>query len=171
MRWRLRVLEILAQQREQHGVLPLARAQVRLALRALADEAGPLRVRDRSLVRDVEPDRPRTLAVDLDHEPAVQLRLALGALDLGEHVLDRRRSAAAEIGPHLLGGDQVEQEVRVVTAGATDLDPTHDAWDATRRRRSLPAPTAPVPSATPPRIRASPPYADAPKRSPRKIAP
>src|SRR2546428_4353025 len=138
MRRRLLVRKVLLQQREEHGVLPLAGLQVRLALQPLAHEPRALGVRDRALVEavdleldpveskvdeqvtleaarhlvaepppaearmdreasglgdpaalvaSVEPDAARSLTVDLDHEPAERVGLALGALDLGEHLL------------------------------------------------------------------------------------
>src|SRR5438552_2858485 len=66
----------------------------------------------------------------------------------------------------LVGGER-DEEVGVARLGAPDPRRRHDA-EANRRRRSR---TAPVPSATPPRISARLPKADAPKRSPRKIPP
>src|ERR687888_2456161 len=148
-----RLPQVFLHEREEHGVLPLAVPQIRLAPHAFADVAGPFGVRDRPLVEAVdlqldameaeleqemtleeprrrlaeaaaaearrhgeaaglgdpaplvhavEADHPRTLAVHVDDEPPERVRLALRALDLGEHVVARLRDAAAEERPRLL---------------------------------------------------------------------
>ena len=214
------VRQLFLQQREEHGVLPLAALQVRAPLHALADIAAALGMRERALVEAVdlqldameaeideqmpleeprrvdadatsakarvdreaaglddsvalvdavECDAAGGLSVDLDHEPAERVGLALGALDLGDDVLARLARASTEKRPRLLVGDEVEQEVGVAGTRAAQLD-AHVS-EASRRRRSRAGVSTPVPSATPPRISARPPNAVAPKRSPRKIAP
>src|SRR5207247_1552619 len=117
------------------------------------------------LVRAVKAGAPGTLAVQLDDEPAVLERLALRALDLGQHVLERLAGAPPEEGPGLLVRDQLEQETGIVGSRAAELD-AHSGNTRVRRDRRTPEPRA-----TPPRINASPPKAAAPKRSSRKIAP
>src|SRR5512141_3017234 len=49
-----RILELLAPQREEHCVLPLAVSQIRLALHAFPHVTGALRLRDRTLVEAVD---------------------------------------------------------------------------------------------------------------------
>ena len=65
------------------------------------------------LIEAMEADRARLLAVDLDHEPAVGGRLALGALDLGEYVVACLPRAAAEERPGLLARDELEEELGI----------------------------------------------------------
>src|SRR4051812_49133250 len=62
-----RIVELLTQQPEEHGILPLAVPPVRLALDTLAHVAGALRLRDCALVEavDLEPD---TMQIEVDEE-------------------------------------------------------------------------------------------------------
>ena len=123
-----------------------------------------------ALVDEAEADRACTLAAGLDQKPAERLRLALRPLDLLEQAVPRHLARQTEERPHVFVRDQLEEEVHVVGSRPPDRDVDAHAPGASRRR-SRPAPTAPVPSATPPRMSASPPSADAPKRSPRSTAP
>ena len=85
--------------------------------------------------------QPARSPSDLDHEPAERLRLALGALDLCNHVVAGLARATAEKRPRVLVRDQLEQKIGVVGTGTAKLDACH-VWDARRRRSRDGAKTA-----------------------------
>src|SRR5262249_1892189 len=170
MRWRL--AQLVAEQREQHRVLPLPVPVVRAPLDSLADEARPLRVRDCALVERVdlqldpvepeldehvaleharrlitgpaaaearvdrkapdlgdavplahesEADCACALAVDLDHESPVGIRLPIRPLDLRDHLL-ALLDGPPEERPRVLAAHQLEEEVRIVGPRTPNCD-------------------------------------------------
>src|SRR5260221_12275628 len=129
----------------------------------------PLARRDLApLVQQMDPHRAGALAVALDHEATERFRLALGLRDLLEQHRALGHRARTEERPHIVVGEQLEQEVRVVGARAPDRDAAHASEASAPRRRTR---SRPVPRATPPRMSARPPSAAAPNRSPRKMEP
>ncbi len=107
-------------------------------------------------VRALVPHRAGALAVDLHDHAAERLRLVLGALDLGRERLTVRVTARSEERVDLLVGQELDEEVEVVAGGPADRDRhglgvTGSVSGARRGSRSAPEPTA-----TPPRISASP---------------
>ena len=119
----------------------------------------------------------RARTVHVDQHPAVRLGLLLRALDLGLDRLPIARSPTGEEGLDVIRRVELDQPVDVGRRGPAKRD--HDGSEgalandgsgtvgAGRRARR----ESPVPSATPPRMRTSPPTAAPPTLSPRKIAP
>src|SRR5205823_3549257 len=139
----------------------------------------PAEARDpAAAVADLEPERPRRRAVDLDHEDAVLLRLALGAFDRLEQRLAVLRPHCGEEGLDFLVVHELDEEVDVVgssspndacgvtTSPRTNLDSfavgfvlgfvSHGMGSTTGVARLRAGRQTPDPSATPPRIRPSP---------------
>ena len=101
-----------------------------------------------------EAHRARTLAVDLDHEQAEELRLRRGALDVGEDAVTVVRPRRGEIRLDLLMGDELDDEVEVVGVRAPDVDRQTGSSSGLARRAE--DNTRPDPSATPSRIKPRP---------------
>src|SRR5207302_996420 len=100
----------------------------------------------RTAVRELEAEPAGTLPIDLDHEPAVVVRLALRARHfLGDSVRVLGRDRAEER-LYVLVGDQLDEEIDVVRARAADRD-RHGVWAAgTRRGRRRSPDPSPMPS-------------------------
>ena len=100
----------------------------------------------------LEVHRPGRLAGHVDHEQAVDVGLALRPLDEACDAFGVAWAHGREVRLHLLVGEQLDQEIDVVFARATDRD-AHPGTVTAARRRSRRTPEA---SATPSRIRARP---------------
>ena len=127
-----------------------------------------LEVRDaRAAVRQLESHCTGTFAVDVDHEPAEVVRLALRSFDLHCDCSAILRSDRAEERFHLLVSDELEEEVHVAGRRTTNRD-RHGVWvtGARRGRRATPDATA-----TPRRMSAMPPTSPAVSGSPSSVAP
>jgi hypothetical protein len=114
----------------------------------------------------LEPHRPGALAVGFDHEAAELLRLRLRALDLAEQAVAVESRTTTKERLDVLEVHELVQELDVVGSRAANRD--HGVSHAIVRRRGR---SVPVPSATPARIRTSPPTEDAVMCSSRKMAP
>ena len=101
-------------------------------------------------IATLEPHRAGRTAVDLDHEQSERLRLALGALDRGEIPSRSFALIAGEIRLDLLVGEELDEEVGVLDRRSPQLHVSTAAGRLIGRH-------TPDPSATPPRIRPSPP--------------
>jgi hypothetical protein len=121
----------------------------------------PLQLRDPAPPVDAfETERaglaPAVVLEHLDDEAPEGIRLTLLPLELGEDALLVERAAAAEKRLHVVVGHDLEQERHVVARRAAQAKTSvldHGSATAGARRDN---PTAPDPSATPPRIRTSP---------------
>src|SRR5262249_32428626 len=103
----------------------------------------------------------------LDDEAADGVWFLVLAFELLDQHLAVEPLARREKRPHVLVGEDAEQEVEVVPRRATQAN-AHGSWTAGARRASR---RAPEPSATPARISPSPPSVAAVIVSPRRIAP
>src|SRR5581483_1936751 len=106
-----------------------------------------------ALVADLERHRPGRPAVELDDEQAVLLGLALRALDRGEDAVAVALAPRRQVRLDLLVVQELDEEVDV--ARLCPPQPQGTGSTAGSRRRT--GRHAPEPSATPPRISASPP--------------
>ena len=91
-----------------------------------------------ALVLDAEAHHAGRLAVDLDHEAAEVLRLALRARDLLEQLLARGRTAGGQVRVDVLVRRQLDEEVDVGRRRPTDRD-THGRAGSTASRLAPPA--------------------------------
>src|SRR5262249_19322939 len=127
----------------------------------------PLEPRDPgAAVLHLEAHGPGPLAVRFDHEPPELAGLGLGSLDLLQQAVPVERRAAAEEGLHVVVVDELVEKVEVAAPRAADHDHGVSPTGARRGVR-----TVPVPRATPARMSASPPRAEAVTGSSRKTAP
>ena len=101
-----------------------------------------------------EAHRPRQVAVDLDHEQAVDVRLGLVPLDVGRQRVTVVRPARGEKRLHILVRDEVDEEVEVVGPSAADRDHYAGSSLGAARRRTVNR--SPEPRAIPTRISPSP---------------
>jgi hypothetical protein len=115
-----------------------------------------------------ERERSGALAVDLDDEAALRLRILVLSRELFGNRLPVEPLARGEERTHVVVREDVEQEVEVVRRRAPQRDVAHGSWIAGARRASR---TAPEPSATPARISASPPSVAAVMLSSSRSAP
>ena len=118
-------------------------------------------------VADLERHRACAQAVDLDHEEAVFLRLALRALDQPQHAVAVALAARRQERLDLVVVEELDEEVDVV--GRRPPNQGADSTAAAVCRRS--GRQTPEPSATPPRISASPASIVARSGSSRIVAP
>src|SRR5439155_7418586 len=132
----------LEELRRPVGQPPAAKVGMHRERAQVGDPAAP--------VCDLEAHQARRLAVDLDHEAAELVGLAAGALDLGLQTFAVARPDDGQVRLDIVMRHQLEQEVDVARLGPAKRDLAHGDGAATGSRRVKP--TAPDPSATPPRI-------------------
>src|SRR5262249_48694530 len=123
------LLEILADEAEENGVHPGAVAPVRLALDALAHEAGALGVADRPLVEPVALELEPVEAELEDQVPLQGTRRPVGEAAAAERGVDREPAEARDA---VARARELEADRPGALPAAPVLDLDHEATDGRR---------------------------------------